>query len=105
MPDSHVEAERLRYFILAAQRHGGRQMNEYMKTIDLTASQSEVIRILEQWQPISLKELGSLLICEAGSPSRLIDRMAEGRIPDGGWLRRSMPYPGLPAGIRMIGYD
>jgi DNA-binding MarR family transcriptional regulator len=75
--DSHFEAERFRYFILAAQRLGNRQINEYMKTLDLTASQAEVIRVLEQRQPISLKELGSLLVCEAGSPSRLIDRMAE----------------------------
>lgn len=77
MPESHFEAERFRYFILAAQRVSQRQMKEYMRTIDLTPSQSEVIRVLEQWQPISLKDLGSLLICETGSPSRLIDRMAE----------------------------
>ncbi|WP_219836946.1 MarR family winged helix-turn-helix transcriptional regulator [Paenibacillus sp. R14(2021)] len=52
-------------------------MNEFMKTIHLTASQAEVIRVLEQRQPLSLKELGGLLVCESGSPSRLIDRMAE----------------------------
>jgi DNA-binding MarR family transcriptional regulator len=73
---NHFNTERFRYFILAAQRLGSRQMNGYMKTLELTASQAEVIRVLDQTQPISLKELGSLLVCEAGSPSRLIDRMA-----------------------------
>ncbi|WP_410512840.1 MarR family transcriptional regulator [Paenibacillus sp. BR2-3] len=72
---SHFEVERFRYYILAAQRLGSRQLSEYMKTVDLTPSQSEVIQVLKQWQPISLKDLGSLLICETGSPSRLIERM------------------------------
>lgn len=74
---SHFEAERFRYYILAAQRLGSRQLSEYMKTIDLTPSQSEVIQVLKQWQPISLKDLGSLLVCEKGSPSRLIERMVK----------------------------
>ncbi|SEB97666.1 MarR family transcriptional regulator [Paenibacillus sp. GP183] len=78
----HLEAERFRYYILAAQRLGQRQLNDFMKTIELTVSQSEVIRVLEQWQPISLKDLGSLLICETGSPSRLIERMVEDGLVD-----------------------
>jgi DNA-binding MarR family transcriptional regulator len=82
MTASHHQAERFRYYILAAQRLGQRQLNEYMKTIDLTVSQSEVIRVLQQWQPISLKDLGSLLICETGSPSRLIERMVEDELVD-----------------------
>jgi MarR family transcriptional regulator, organic hydroperoxide resistance regulator len=82
MAASHLEAERFRYYILAAQRLGQRQLNEFMKTIELTVSQSEVIRVLEQWQPISLKDLGSLLICETGSPSRLIERMVEDELVD-----------------------
>jgi MarR family transcriptional regulator, organic hydroperoxide resistance regulator len=82
MTTSHLQAERFRYYILAAQRLGQRQLNEYMKTIDLTVSQSEVIRVLEQWQPISLKDVGSLLICETGSPSRLIERMVEDGLVD-----------------------
>ncbi|WP_019637476.1 MarR family winged helix-turn-helix transcriptional regulator [Paenibacillus fonticola] len=76
-PLSRFEAERFRYYILAAQRLGSRQLNEYMKKINLTASQSEVIQVLKQWGPVNLKDLGSLLVCETGSPSRLIDRMVE----------------------------
>lgn len=77
MNGSHFEAERFRFYILAAQRIGSRQLNEYMKTIDLTPSQSEVIQVLKQWQPISLKDLGSLLVCESGSPSRLVERLVQ----------------------------
>lgn len=74
---SRFEAERFRYYILAAQRLGSRQLNEYMKKINLTASQSEVIQVLQQWGPVNLKDLGSLLVCETGSPSRLIERMVQ----------------------------
>ncbi|MFC7678894.1 MarR family winged helix-turn-helix transcriptional regulator [Paenibacillus sp. GCM10028914] len=74
---SQFEAERFRYYVLAAQRLGSRQLNEYMKMIDLTPSQSEVIQVLKQWQPISLKDLGSLLVCEMGSPSRLVERLVK----------------------------
>ena len=87
MSESHFEAERFRYFILAAQRLGQRQMNDYMKTIEITPAQSEVIRVLEERQPLSLKDLGSLLICETGSPSRLIERMVEDGLVD------KVPHP------------
>jgi len=82
MTISHFEAERFRYYILAAQRLGNRQLSEYMKTIDITPSQAEVIEVLQQWQPISLKDLGSLLVCETGSPSRLIERLVKDGIID-----------------------
>ncbi|RSL31826.1 MarR family transcriptional regulator [Salibacterium salarium] len=66
------ETERLRYLILAAQRQGNRMLNQFLSSSGLTSSTAEVIRVLEEHEPISLKELGSLLICETGSPSRLI---------------------------------
>ncbi|TGA98699.1 MarR family transcriptional regulator [Sporolactobacillus shoreae] len=34
-----------------------------------------MLRILGERKGISLKELGSLLICESGSPSRLVERL------------------------------
>ncbi|MDT3425361.1 DNA-binding MarR family transcriptional regulator [Paenibacillus forsythiae] len=37
---------------------------------------------MNQWQPITLKELGSLLVCETGSPSRLIERLVKDRLVD-----------------------
>lgn len=66
------EAEKLRYLILAAQRQGNRMLNELLAPSGLTSSTAEVIRVLEEYEPLTLKELGSLLICETGSPSRLI---------------------------------
>nr|WP_237179001.1 winged helix DNA-binding protein [Paenibacillus sp. MMS18-CY102] len=61
--------------MLAVQRQGGRLLNDYFEKTGITASQAEAISILESRQPLTLKELGNLLICEAGSPSRLVDRM------------------------------
>ncbi len=73
----YSRAEALRYVLLAAQRQGNRELNDLLRENGLTASQAEVLRILENWKSLSLKELGQLLICEAGSPSRLIERMTQ----------------------------
>lgn len=74
------EAEKFRYLILASQRQGNRILNEMLHSHDITSSQAEVIRVLEEWEPISLKDLGNLLICESGSPSRLIERMVKDQL-------------------------
>lgn len=71
----NLMAQALRYLILAAQRQGNRWLNDKLKEIDLTASQAEVLCVLNNKQGISLKKLGQLLICESGSPSRLVERM------------------------------
>ncbi len=69
-------AEELRYLILAAQREGSRTFTELLQPLGLTTSQSEVLRVLYDYEPLSLIELGALLVCETGSPSRLVNRMA-----------------------------
>lgn len=74
---NYEEAEKFRYLILAVQRYGNRIFKELLGEVGVTPSQAEVISILKERQSISLKELGELLICEAGSPSRLIDRMVK----------------------------
>jgi DNA-binding MarR family transcriptional regulator len=66
------EAEELRYLILAAQREGNRMLAQGLRLLGLTPSQAEVLRVLQEHQPLSLRELGSLLVCETGSPSRLV---------------------------------
>lgn len=71
------EAEAFRYFILAAQRSGQKLFKRLLQPEDITPSQAEVISILARNQRITLKELGNLLICEDGSPSRLINRMVK----------------------------
>lgn len=64
--------EELRYLVLAAQREGNRLLSEELQPLGLTTSQAEALRVLEDWQPLALVELGSLLVCEQGSPSRLV---------------------------------
>ncbi len=69
--------EELRYLILAAQREGNRMLAEALRPLDLTPSQAEVLRVLQEHQPLSLIALGDLLVCETGSPSRLVNGMVE----------------------------
>lgn len=66
-------AEEIRYLLLAVQREGNRYFNEALRPLNLTASQAEVLRVLQERQPLALGELGDLLVCEHGSPSRLVN--------------------------------
>src|SRR5687767_13058071 len=68
--------EELRYLILAIQREGNRILAADLKALGLTPSQAEVLRVLREFQPLTLTGLGELLVCETGtSPSRLVDRL------------------------------
>ena len=69
--------EELRYLILAAQREGNRLLAEALRPLGLTPSQAEVLRVLEDHEPLSLIALGDLLVCETGSPSRLVQGLVE----------------------------
>jgi MarR family transcriptional regulator, organic hydroperoxide resistance regulator len=69
--------EELRYLMLAVQREGNRTLTEALRPLNLTPSQAEVLRVLQDFQPLSLIALGDLLICETGSPSRLVNGMVE----------------------------
>jgi DNA-binding MarR family transcriptional regulator len=69
--------EELRFLILATQREGSRALGAQLATIDLTPSQAEVVRCLADHGPLSLKALGELLVCESGSPSRLVDALVK----------------------------
>ena len=64
--------EELRYLILAAQREGNRLFADVLRPLHLTPSQAEVLRVLQDHEPLSLIALGDLLVCETGSPSRLV---------------------------------
>jgi MarR family transcriptional regulator, organic hydroperoxide resistance regulator len=69
-------AEELRYLVLAAQREGNRLLARQLAPLGLTPSQAEVLRVLLEFQPLSLKGLGELLVCETGTnPSRLAERL------------------------------
>lgn len=75
--------EELRYLILAVQREGNRQLTDTLRPFNLTPAQAEVIQVLQQFQPMTLLALGERLVCESGSPSRLVKSMVEA-----GWVQK-----------------
>jgi DNA-binding MarR family transcriptional regulator len=75
--------EELRFLILGAQREGNRILASLLAPLDITPSQSEVLRILAEAGALSLNALGRRLVCETGSPSRLVSTLV-GR----GWVQR-----------------
>ncbi|MBX3099968.1 MAG: winged helix DNA-binding protein [Salinibacterium sp.] len=69
-------AEQVRYLVLAAQREGNRLLAAALRSINLTPSQAEVLRLLGDHAPLTIGRVGELLVCESGvNPSRLIDRL------------------------------
>jgi MarR family transcriptional regulator, organic hydroperoxide resistance regulator len=66
--------------VKAGQRELERRMNEAMQPLGLTAAQADAVTVIGLAGPLSLKELGELLIAEAGHPSRLVDRLVEARL-------------------------
>src|SRR5215210_32212 len=52
-------------------------MNDAMRPLGITAAQGDALAVIGQAGPISLKDLGALLIAESGHPSRLVDRLVE----------------------------
>jgi len=64
--------DQLRYLVLAAQREGSRRLSAALRPLGTTPAQAEVLTVLrEVGRPLSVRELGGLLVCETGSPSRL----------------------------------
>lgn len=68
--------EEFRYLILALQRQGSRQLNSIFAELRLTTSQAEAIEVVGTYGPMTTKEVGQYLICESGSPSRLLAAIA-----------------------------
>ena len=62
----------LRYTILAVQRERNRLWTDQLRPVGVTPAQAEVLTVVAEWGPLHLRRLGSLLVCEAGSPSRLV---------------------------------
>jgi DNA-binding MarR family transcriptional regulator len=78
-------AEELRYLVLAIQREGNRLLAGELRPLGVTPSQAEVLRVLADYQPLTLAGLGELLVCETGgSPSRLVDRLVTMGLVDRG---------------------
>src|SRR5215217_2285183 len=82
--DPMEAVEELRYLILAAQREGARALAELLRPAGLTAAQGEVIAVLQEAKrPLTVREIGERLVCETGSPSRLVASLV-----DAGLLQR-----------------
>ena len=72
------QAELIRYLVLAAQREGNLRLTRELRPLGVTPSQAEVIRVLGEQGPLTLSQLGRLLVCESGTnPSRLVDRLVD----------------------------
>jgi DNA-binding MarR family transcriptional regulator len=68
--------EEFRYLVLAAQREGARALATALKRHDLTPSQAEAIAVLrDAGRPLTVREIGQRLVCEGGSPSRLMSTL------------------------------
>jgi DNA-binding MarR family transcriptional regulator len=63
----------VRYLILAAEREGARMMSAALRQVGVNSAQREVLEVVRQHGPLTLAELGRLLVCEVASPSRLVD--------------------------------
>lgn len=75
-----------RYLVLAAQRDGNRLLAEALRPLGVTPAQSEVLAVLAAvpgQAPLSLHALGARLVCETGSPSRLVAATVSA-----GWVAR-----------------
>jgi DNA-binding MarR family transcriptional regulator len=79
-PDTLRRVDPLFEFALsvkAVQRELEHWVNEAMRPLGITAAQADALVVIGSAEPISLKDLGDLLIAEAGHPSRLVDRLVE----------------------------
>jgi MarR family transcriptional regulator, organic hydroperoxide resistance regulator len=91
-------------FVKAMQREFERGSNELMRPLGLTGPQADALVVIGQAEPVALKELGGLLIAEAGHPSRLVDRLVEAGLVDRRAARadrRRVELTLTPAGRRL----
>jgi DNA-binding MarR family transcriptional regulator len=100
--------EELRYLVLGAQREGARTLADLLQPAGLTPAQAEVIAVLRDAdRPLTVRELGDRLVCEGGSPSRLVSSVvAAGLIERGERAgdRRAVVLSLTPAGRRAAGH-
>ncbi|UQS83333.1 MarR family winged helix-turn-helix transcriptional regulator [Bombilactobacillus thymidiniphilus] len=80
------QIELLRFLLKSCEREGLANFNNLLKELKITANQAEVLTVLDTYGPMSIKNLGQLLICERQSPSRLVSSV----INKG--LARTIPY-------------
>ncbi len=68
---------RFRYIFRSAEKEAMKKFAAALSPLNVTPNQSEVLLVLYENEPVSLKELGESLICEQKSPSRLVQGLVE----------------------------
>lgn len=74
-PSIHTSPGMLRVLVRAAERDLHRLLAEALAPLGVTPAQAEVLAVLAEadaTRGLSLHELGARLVCETGSPSRLV---------------------------------
>jgi len=71
------DVEYLGLLIKGVAREADRRINDLLRPLGITACQAEALQLLDRYGPLSLGELGVLMIAEGGHPSRLVDRLVE----------------------------
>lgn len=89
--------EQLRYRVLAAQRDGNRTLASLLKPLGVTPAQAEVLRVLDAPQPLTLTRIGERIVCEPGSPSRLVSSLVEAGLV----VRRAHPSDARAATLEL----
>lgn len=64
----------VRYLILASEREGARMMSAALRQVGLNSAQREVLEVVRQHGPLTLAELGRLLVCEVAAVGLLRER-------------------------------
>lgn len=89
----------LRYLLLAAQREGARYLAARLRPLNLTPAQAEILLVLSERAPLTLAEVGRLIVCESHSPSRIVDTLVKRGLVsrEPGQVDRRVVYLGLTA--------
>ncbi|MGT2929283.1 MarR family winged helix-turn-helix transcriptional regulator [Streptococcus dentasini] len=69
--------KQFRYLFRSADNIAMKEYTHLMSSAGVTPNQSEVLLVLKEYGPLSLKHLGELLICEERSPSRLVKSLIQ----------------------------
>jgi MarR family transcriptional regulator, organic hydroperoxide resistance regulator len=68
---------KLRYLVLASQRYGNQVLSQAFTDLGVTTSQAEVLSVIFNYKKVNLNQIGQNLVCENGSPSRLVNSLVK----------------------------
>ncbi|WP_330351299.1 MarR family winged helix-turn-helix transcriptional regulator [Streptomyces sp. NBC_00582] len=74
-PFHSYATEEFGLLLKALTREADRRGNGLLRPLGITTSQAEALQLVDRYGPMSLCELGTLLIAEGGHPGRLVDRL------------------------------